>query len=279
MRSGSTSGAGVQGLESGRHHYKRGASDLWLRRLNLTHGPQPDDLTTRTASGGGRNELCPWPFVARTRTTPAGRVLAIDRESAAVDATQARAAQQGLVNVEAAIAGEDTIPGVGTFDGAFGRYVLLHQRQPVEMIRRAAGAVYSGGVVGFHEIINYPPNRFQALPRVELFDSVAHATNSAFVATVASPEAGGHMVALFQEVGLPSPKLNWECVVGDAQSTICRWLTLSYLRMLPHIERLGLVPDTTGDPATLVERLEAQLRDARAQVVSNPQACAWAEVP
>jgi len=60
---------------------------------------------------------------------------------------------------------------------------------------------------------------------------------------------------------------------------VVRWLVLTYRAMLPHIARLGLEPNSVGDPETLAERLEAALAAVRAQVVSIPQICGWTARP
>lgn len=206
---------------------------------------------------------------------PSGLVVAIDREARAIETARSRAEAAGHRNIEALVATDDDIPVTRPFDAAVGRYVLSHQRDPVAMIRRAAAAVRPAGVVAFHERAGYPPNRFQSIPSVALYDQVAAAMNAAFVATQPSPDVAGRLVACFMEAGLPSPHLFCECVVGDSTSPIARWLALTYRSMLPHIARLGLEPASVGDPETLIERLEAELTAVRAQVISNPQICGW----
>jgi len=210
---------------------------------------------------------------------PSGLVVAIDREARAVETTRSRAETAGYRNIEAVVATDDDISVARPFDAALGRYVLVHQRDPVAMLRRATSAVRSGGVVAFHEVALYPPNRSRALPNVALYDQVASAVNAAFVATLPSPDVAGRLVACFAEAGLPSPHLICECVIGDSASPIARWIALGYRSMLPHITRLGLAPTSVGDPETLVERVEAELRAVRAQVVSAPQICGWAVRP
>jgi SAM-dependent methyltransferase len=210
---------------------------------------------------------------------PSGLVVAIDREARAVETTRSRAEVAGHRNIEAIVAIDDDIPVARPFDAALSRYVLVHQRDPVAMIQRAASAVRPGGIVAFHEVVIYQPNRLLSLPSVALFDQVASAMNAAFVATIPSPDVGARLVACFSEAGLPSPHLIFECVIGDSSSLIVRWLALTYRSMLPHIARLGLEPASVGDPETLAERLEAELAAVRAQVVSNVQICGWAVRP
>src|SRR5262249_6719119 len=105
---------------------------------------------------------------------PSGFVVAIDRESLAVEIARSRAKAEGHRNIEAVVATDDDIPVARPFDAALGRYVLPHQRDPVAMIRRAASAVRPGGVVAFQEPALHQ-KRLQALPRVALFDQVASA--------------------------------------------------------------------------------------------------------
>lgn len=207
---------------------------------------------------------------------PNGRVVAIDREERAIETTRSRAEAAGHRNVKAILAADDDIPVAEPFDAALGRNILLHQPDPASMIRRAAAALRPGGIVAFHEPAIYLPNRFQAFPRVALFDQVAAAMNAVFVATVPSPDVAGRLFSFFSSAGLPSPHLIAECAIGGPESPIARWMALSYRSMLPHIVRLGLEPNAVGDPETLVERLEAVLKAVGAQVVSNPQICAWA---
>jgi len=98
---------------------------------------------------------------------PSGLVVGIDREARAVETTRSRAESAGHRNIEAVVATDDNIPVARPFDAALGRYVLVHQRDPVAMIRRAASAVRPGGVVTFHEVVIYHPSRMLSLPRDE----------------------------------------------------------------------------------------------------------------
>jgi SAM-dependent methyltransferase len=209
---------------------------------------------------------------------PSGLVVAIDREARAIETTRSRAEAAGHRNIEAVLATDEDIPIARPFDAALGRYVLLHQRDPVATIRRAASALRSGGIVAFHEVAIHA-YRSQSLPSVALYDQVASAARAAVVATVPSPDVAGRLVARFEVAGLPSPHLICECVIGDSTSPLARWWALTYRSMLPHIARFGFESTSVGDPETLVERLEAELTAVRAQVFSNPQVCGWAVRP
>jgi len=209
---------------------------------------------------------------------PSGLVVAIDREARAIETTRSRGVTAGHHNIEAVVATDAEIPNAQPFDAALGRYVLVHQRDPVAMIRRAATAVRSGGIVAFHEVAIHAYTS-EALPRVALYDHVVSAARAALVATVPSPDVAGRLVACFAEAGLPSPHLICECVIGDSTSPLAQWWALTYRSMLPHIARLGLEPACVGDPETLVERLKAEVTALHTQMVSIPQICGWALRP
>jgi cyclopropane fatty-acyl-phospholipid synthase-like methyltransferase len=244
------------------------------RRLIRECGIQPGMRVLDIGCGAGDVSI-----LLAEAVGPSGLVVAMDREARAVETARSRAEAAGYGNIEVLLATDDDMPAARRFDAALGRYVLPHQRDAVAMIRGAASAVRPRGVVAFHECPAIYPPKNQALPSVTLYEEVVSATTAALLATEPSPDVACRLVACFVEAGLPSPHLFCECLIGDSTSLIPRWWALTYRSMLPHIVRLGLEPNSVGDPETLVERLEAELTTVRAQVVSNPQICAWAVRP
>jgi ubiquinone/menaquinone biosynthesis C-methylase UbiE len=210
---------------------------------------------------------------------PSGRVVGFDREERTVATARQRLAAAGIANAEIIHAADDTMPAGEAFDAAIGRYVLVHQANPVAMLQRAAEAVRPGGIVAFHELVISPPNNFQAWPRLQLFDAVAKAVRDTMLATLQSPEFATAMVQSFAAAGLGQPKVFWESIVGGADSPLVRWMAQSYRVLHPHAVRLGLYDEIIGD----VDSLEVRMLDAaamvNAQVSSRPQACGWAIRP
>jgi SAM-dependent methyltransferase len=57
-----------------------------------------------------------------------------------------------------------------TFDCVIGRYVLVHQSDPVDFLRTAGRVVRPGGIIAFHEVDF--AGGFNSLPRVWRWDAV-----------------------------------------------------------------------------------------------------------
>jgi SAM-dependent methyltransferase len=105
---------------------------------------------------------------------PTGRVIAFERSPRFLAALEARAAQLGLVNVEAHEHDVAQAPlGTDMADAAWCRWVLSFVADPQATVRHIAHALRSGGIAIFHEYADYgawqmmPPDpdvdRFRAL--------------------------------------------------------------------------------------------------------------------
>jgi 2-polyprenyl-3-methyl-5-hydroxy-6-metoxy-1,4-benzoquinol methylase len=80
-----------------------------------------------------------------------GSIVAFDREARAIEIARVRAASAGCPQIEFVVTSDDTLPERPPFDAAIGRAVLVHQADPVAIVRRVAKSVRPGGVVAFHE--------------------------------------------------------------------------------------------------------------------------------
>ena len=208
----------------------------------------------------------------------AGSVVAFDREAVAIEVARARALAAGHRQIEFVIASDEAFPDRPAFDAAMGRYVLHHQSDPVAMIRRAAAAVRQGGIVAFHEPAGHIGGH--TVPIVDLYVELERSLSSVFRATLPHRDVGGRLIACFEEAGLPTPRLIWEAIAGGHESPLWRLLVMTYRSVLPQIAASqGLGPGDVGDPATLADRLVAEAKAVRAQIVSKPQSCAWAIRP
>jgi 2-polyprenyl-3-methyl-5-hydroxy-6-metoxy-1,4-benzoquinol methylase len=207
----------------------------------------------------------------------AGSVVAFDREPRAIETARARAGAAGYKQIDFVVTSDDALPERSPFDAAIGRYVLIHQGDPVAMVRRAAAAVRPGGVVAFHEpALNVNAHTW---PTIDLYVKAEHALNSMYRASLPHYDVGGRLMRCFEDAGLPTPHLIWESIAGGPASPLWRLFALFYRSMLPHIVGLGLAPPDEGDPDALADRLTAAAAALRAQIVSKPQSCAWTTRP
>jgi SAM-dependent methyltransferase len=203
-----------------------------------------------------------------------GVVVGIDREARAVEIARERAAKAGYRQIDFAVGSDESLLEYPPFDAAIGRYVLIHQRDPASTVRRAAAAVRRGGTVAFHELVISTIR--PASPATDLFGQVAEIVGAACRAALPSFDIGCRLVACFDEAGLGEPNLIWESIAGGPSSPVIPWVAMTYRAFLPVIKRLGLDDPKFGDPETLETRVGAAAKAARSQIVSPPQACAWA---
>jgi hypothetical protein len=150
----------------------------------------------------------------------------------------------------------------------------MHQQDPVATVRRAAAAVRRGGTIAFHELL--PHVGGAVFPDFDLLNRTVEAVGAASRAAFLSWDVARRLVACYEDAGLGEPHLIWESIAGGPSAPIIPWLVMTYRALLPVIERLGLEHANVGDPETLEARLMAAATAARAQIVSPPQACAWA---
>ncbi len=206
-----------------------------------------------------------------------GSVVAFDREPRAIAVARARALAAEYRRIEFVVASDQSFSAQTGFDAAVGRYILLHQADPVAMIRGAAAAVRRGGIVAFHELASEVCGR--TFPTMDLYVAAERRLNAAFRATLPRIDVGGRLFPHFEAAGLPAPRLIWESIVGGPESPLWKLFAMTYRSMFPHIARLEPTLTETDDPDSLAERLTSAAVAARAQIVSKPQSCAWAIKP
>jgi 2-polyprenyl-3-methyl-5-hydroxy-6-metoxy-1,4-benzoquinol methylase len=203
-----------------------------------------------------------------------GTIVAIDAEPRAIEIARARANANGYRRIEFIVTSDEALTVRSPFDAAFGRYVLCHQPEPVEMLRRAAVRVRPGGVIAFHEpALNVGS---QAFPPSELFLKMSQCLTAVMQARVPHYDIGSRFIKCFGDAGLSVPHLIWESIAGGPVSPLWQLYAMAYRTFLPHITGMGLAPADSGDQQTIGERLITQAVALSSQFVSVPQACAWA---
>jgi ubiquinone/menaquinone biosynthesis C-methylase UbiE len=209
---------------------------------------------------------------------PSGSVIAIDRSQAVIAVARERARTAKLHHVDFREAPAEVYSDSEPFDAVIGRYVLVHQDDPVAFLRAATSFVRPGGIVAFHEINLHGPS-FGSLPGVELWRQTGEWIEMAFRAVTPHGDAGARLIEHFSLGGLPHPNLFCESLVGGGKdSPLYAWATGVLESLVPQLVRMRVVTEDT----IAIETLEARLRDAvveaRSQIVTPAQFCAWAKV-
>ncbi|MFE0753657.1 class I SAM-dependent methyltransferase [Inquilinus sp. NPDC058860] len=209
---------------------------------------------------------------------PTGVAIGIDRSAEVLTVARARAAAAGLDHVAFIETDIDDFAVGEPFDAVLGRYVLIHQPEPTETIRRAAAQLRPGGIAAFHEIALH--SDCESLPPVPLWQGTARVLFDAFRMLLPHPDIAGRLIHAFAEAGLPTPRLFSESPVGGGEdSPLYAWMAESVRSGLPLIRRSGLADAEAIGIETLEDRLRQAAVAARSQLVISAQICAWSRKP
>lgn len=205
-----------------------------------------------------------------------GSVEGIDENPEAVLLATRRAAQGKLKNVRFHTSTIDAFSTQAPYDAVIGRYILLHQHDPVAFLRKMAELTRPGGLLGLHELLVLEPLA-QSFPTVPAWDRIGKWVLGALGAATPSPGAATRLVQHFAEAGLPRPELFCECLIGGGEhSPLYRWAVEGAGGVLPHLVRLGIVKPDEVDLSTLAEQLRREASQANAQLLGPLQVGAWA---
>jgi ubiquinone/menaquinone biosynthesis C-methylase UbiE len=205
-----------------------------------------------------------------------GSVLGIDRSEEILALATERGGERELKQIRFQQAEVESFHSKERFDMVIGRYVLMHQADPVEFIRAAARLVKPGGTIAFHEV--RLTGRIESLPFLPLWQTTGDLILTGFRAGLTHYDVSERMVACFSDAGLPQPKLFCEIPMGaGADSPFYAYFALLMRSILPQLVKVGIEVGQSE-----LESLESRLRKAavaaRSQLASFTQICAWAKV-
>lgn len=205
---------------------------------------------------------------------PAGSVVGIDRSQEALDVAKERAREAGLRQINFVQASIEAFSARIPFDLVVGRYILVHQPEPVAVLRNARRLAQPGGAVAFHEI--RMTHDVQSFPKVPLWDLTANLVRIALQAVVPNYRGADRLVEHFCEAGLPCPDLFCEkLVAGNTDSPLYGALAELLRTFQPQLERMGITPTEMLAAEGLENRLRDAVVEARSQVFGPGQVCAW----
>ena len=200
-----------------------------------------------------------------------GEVVGVDRVSAALTAAERRIAEHGLRNISFREGDPGSLSFDRPFDAAVGRYVLMFQANPAELIRGAAKHVRSGGIVAFHEP-DWAGSRSH--PPSHNYDQACEWIVETFRRTGIETNMGAKLNASFRAAGLAAPTMHCEAVIGGdvGGRDWAHQISELTVTMLPEILSRGVA--TAFDPDALESGMMRDIA-AGAVIMGRSEVGAW----
>lgn len=244
------------------------------RALFTRAGIAPGSRVLDVGCGGGDVSLLVADFAG-----PAGEVIGVDRAPEAVATASRRAAARGRTNVRFV---ESTLEAltIAPVDAAVGRFVLMHQPDPVATLARVASFVRPGGVVAMMEShLDALVLEWHSWPASAAYGTLLDVMLKTIKAAGGRTDMGLRLRRTFLDAGLPDPDMDVHGTLAGADADrLCRYMADSLRSMKPIAARLG-VADLTDEAIDGVE--QGMLDDAArpGAVMNGPVAVtAWARV-
>jgi SAM-dependent methyltransferase len=246
-------------------------------------GELTDDVLRRAGVGAGMRVLDAGcgsgdvAFLAAALVGAQGWVTGVDRDPEALALAQGRAAIARVANVRFLQADVELDELDGCYDAVIARLLLVHLRDPAEVLARLARSVRPGGLVVVHELVLSSARTVPALP---LYARVHGWIHDSVAASGLDPDLGVRLARLFADAGLPAPELTRGARVAHPEEDDVHWFAAATMRsLLPLAERAGVTCADEVDVDTLAARLGAEARAAGAAVYMPDLVGAWARVP
>jgi SAM-dependent methyltransferase len=240
-----------------------------LRRAGLTPGMRVLDI------GCGVGDVS---LLAAELVGPSGSVLGVDRSPASIAVATRRVTVAGYAERISFVVGEldDFLcagQGTAPFDAVIGRFVLMYQADPVDVLRRLAAMVRAGGTVALLEMVM---PMFRCVPEVPLFALSIWRIVTTLARAGAEVDMGSRLTNVFVDAGLPMPTAVLGGYAGSgSDSPVYAYVADSVRSVAPIAERLGIFTAAEADLDTLAERLAAEATELRACLMPPPLVGAW----
>ena len=205
-----------------------------------------------------------------------GQVVGIERDATSIERAEARVASAGLRNVSFLKTDVDKIVIDQPFDAVVGRFILMFLPDPVSVLRSVSRLVCPGGVLAFQE-----PSWIPMLAlgdRLPLWSRVLRSIHETILRSDANPEMGLALYPIFQEVGLPAPKMHLEIPLGSDCDFI-RVISDLVCSLQPLARQHNVSLEELGDLTTLRDRICAEITAANTVVSVVPLLGAWSRKP
>jgi SAM-dependent methyltransferase len=243
--------------------------DPITRRFFIEAGVAPGMRVLDVGSGVGDVA-----FLVADLVGDAGTVVGTDRSATALEVARRRAEERSCSNVTFREGDPAEMTFDHRFDAVVGRYVLMFQPDPVDMLRKVAAHARPGGIVAFHEpyrdgIRSYPP--------VAAYDRGWGLVDETFRKSGADPLMGIKLHATFIAAGLPAPSMRLESVIagGGTSSDQVHFEMDVVETLVPEMERLGVATASDVHADTLADRVLEEVTATDSVIVGRSEIGAW----
>jgi SAM-dependent methyltransferase len=225
--------------------------------------------------GGGLAELA---LLVAERVGRHGMVVAAHQDARAIAQTQRRAVEERFEQIEFRTEPLAQITLDAPVDAVVGRFMLMHERDPVRTIRLAAAMVHDGGRIVFQEW-HYESVRWEQTsdwPHVPLYRDFARWSVEGLRRRQVHVDMGLRLVNSFTEAGLPLPAVRTDLRIVQGTNSLGYLFFEAAIRdVLPAIERCGVASTRDVDVDTFAQRLERETTAAGGHIFLPLQVGAW----
>jgi len=250
--------------------YVMGHNDRERRRLILQASllnPFTEQLFRRAGISSGMHVLdmgCgvgDVSLLAARLVGPYGSVTSVDFDNAALETLKARAAAEGIQNIECVQDNVQEWEAPRKFDAVVGRHILIHMKDPLAVLRNCGPMLYPRGLAVFHEYDFSVVHR--GWPSTPLCDRVMEVFDR-FFAHATRSNMGARLWNLLMEAGFDRPDCRAEYPMsGGSDSFYYEWIVESLRSILPRAVSQGIVREDEFD----IDALEQRMREEN--VASN----------
>jgi SAM-dependent methyltransferase len=276
----------VGDLSSAADNYVLGRSDAETHRLiaqNQIYGPFTRRFLASagiTAGmkvldlGSGAGDVA---LLLAELVGPQGRVIGVDTNADILDTAMLRVQAMGWTTVVFQQGDIQHLDLDEDFDAVVGRWVLMYQPDPVDLLRKTRVYLGPGGIVAFQESdLSNPPRPY---PPAQLHDHVRRWTTPPRGAPGPDIEMGLKLFRAFQDAGLPAPQLCHDAPIGGGPD----WPGYAYLAgtvrsLLPFLRQVGALTAEEVDIETLEDRLRAEVVEQGGIQILPALIGAWARI-